>query len=272
MGCKCAEGWARQGDVCVNETQCITSRSLNLGGLNGGGGKLGKLGGKRSRRNSTQPTTNPTAEPTVPSEVMFVGPWRQRCEADQSSKCLVTKSVKTDEFRANLLSIDGFDFVPGYDYKLRVRPQRVQAGEIKYVLVSIATKTASLEQKPNKTSSSNECAEVICMVFCDNGYKKDDQGCEICSCLPAPTTTTCPDVTCDNLCPAGYQRNAAGCATCNCAPVPLTLIPPSAYDCNSAAGWTLAKVAACCVPLPPAGSTASNLCQTGFQSGFLSLR
>jgi len=266
MGCKCAEGWARLGDQCVNETQCITSRSLHLGG------KLGKRGGKK--RHSIQPTVGPTSVPTVASEVMFVGPYRQQCEGNEGSKCLVTKSVKASEFQANVISIDGFDFVPGYDYKLRVTPQRVQAGEIKYVLVSIATKTASLQQKPhnNQTLSPSQCAEVICMVFCDNGYKKDDQGCEICSCLPAPTVQTCPDVTCDNLCPAGYQRNAAGCATCNCAPVPTTLIPPLAYDCNSAADWTLAKVAGCCVPLPPVGSTASNLCQTGFQSGFLSLR
>jgi len=262
IGCKCAQGFARLGDKCVNETtQCITLRSGKLG-------KLGKFAGKKSHHNTTQPTAGPTPAPTVPSEVMWVGPFRHQCEGDASSKCLLTKSVKTSGFSATLLSIDGFDFVPGFDYKLHVRPQRVKAGEIKYVLVSVATKTAI---PPKKATTSSGCAEILCMVFCDNGYKRDDQGCEICSCLPSPALKTCPDVTCDNLCPAGYQRNDAGCATCSCAPVPTSLIPPSAYDCNSAVGWTLAKVAACCVPLPPAGSTASTLCQTGFQSGFVSL-
>jgi len=273
MGCKCADGFARDGTQCVNETQCITYRSGKLKG------KVGK--GKVS--NTTAPTrapatSSPTSAPKNPPEVLFVGPYRQTCQGNETGKCLVTKSASANEFSAIVTSIDGFDFLPGFDYKLRVRARRVQANEIEYELVTVVSKTATLQTKPGgkatttiAAASKNECAEVICMVFCDNGYKKDEKGCEICSCLPS-TEKICPDVTCDNLCPGGYQRNAIGCATCQCAPVPTTLItPPAAYNCNSATDWTLAKVAACCVPLPALGSPARALCQAGFQNGFVSL-
>jgi hypothetical protein len=266
MGCKCAEGFARLDDKCVNETECITWRSGSVG-------KLGKLGKLLRGKNTTKPSAAQTLAPTLAPEVMFVGPFLQRCQGgDENSKCLVTKSVQASEFIANLDSIEGFDFAPGFDYKLSVRPQRVRAGRIKYVLVSVESKVASKKSKaPSPAALSSECAEVMCNVFCDYGYKKNNQGCEICSCLPAPAVKKCPDITCDNLCPSGYQRNAAGCATCGCAPLTTMLIVASVPNCNSPADWTLAKVAACCVPPPPLGSAASTLCNTGFKSGFASL-
>lgn len=278
MGCKCAAGFAREGSQCVNETQCSTFR---LGKLKGKG-----KGGKGKNRTATQ-TESPTssmAESPAPtpssntSEVLFVGPFRQKCDRGGTGKCLVTKSVQASEFSAFAKTIEGFDFKPGFDYKLRVRSQRIKPRQIAYTLVTLVSKTPTLQTKPGKGAIASVapiasgCAEVVCMVFCGNGYKKDDKGCEMCSCLPATTEKICPDVTCDNLCPGGYQRNAAGCATCNCAPVPTTLLaPPAAHNCNSAADWTLAKVAVCCVPLPAVGSMARAFCQGGFQNGFLSL-
>jgi len=244
----------------VNETHCITWRSGKLG-------KLGKLAGKLLRKNVT---AEPTVEPTVAAQIMFVGPRLHKCADDASVKCLVTKFAKAADFVAELDAIDGFDFVPGFDYKLSVRPQRVKAGTIKYVLISVKSKTPAKSKGKAPSPAPNSCAEVACMMFCDNGYKKDNQGCEICSCLPSPVKT-CPDVTCDNLCPHGYSRNSAGCATCGCAPVTATLIPSLAFNCNSAADWTLAKVAACCVPPPPVGSAVGALCSAGLQSGFVSL-
>lgn len=269
MGCKCADGFAREGSQCVNETQCITWRSAKV-----------KAKGKGKKGKNATTTASPTAAPPtpkIPTEVLFVGPFRQTCQGNATGKCLVTKSASANEFSAVVDSIDGFDFTPGFDYKLRVQARRIKANEIAYTLVSVASKTPTLQTRSGKATTTvasaattNECAEVICMVFCDNGYKRDENGCEVCSCLPS-TEKICPDVTCDNLCPGGYQRNAAGCATCACAPVPTTLLPPVAYNCNSATDWNLAKVAACCVPLPAVGTPARTFCQSGFQSGFASL-
>lgn len=38
----------------------------------------------------------------------------------------------------------------------------------------------------NFNSSSDHCSEVMCMMFCEFGFKKDSNGCEICDCASPP--------------------------------------------------------------------------------------
>jgi len=263
-GCKCADGFARLEKKCINETQCppglrnITSRMADLPRGKSGKGKLGKLG----KRSTSAPTTNP---PTLAPVTLYVGPKKQPCQKKDGTlgtkRCLVTKTVQAQQFVAHMKSIDGFAFIPGFAYKLRVSPTQLPSGEITYALVSVLNKTPA-NAPPSPAEASAGCPEVTCMVFCENGYKKDANDCEICSCLPSPSA--CPNVACNNnACSSGYATDAQGCTTCNCA-------PSSQLDCTSPDNWTLAKLAACCVPPPPAGSVTSALCKQSQTTGFVS--
>jgi len=218
------DGFARLEKNCINETQCppglrnTTSQTAwRMGKL--GKGKLGQLG-KLLRQTiapsappSAPPTTNP---PTLAAITLFVGPNKQQCQKKDGTlgknTCLVTKTVQAQEFVAHMRSIQGFDFQPGFAYKLSVRPD--QTGTT-FTLVSIVSRSPVSAPSAPTPQGTSRCQEVLCMVFCDNGYVKDAHGCEICSCLPAPTS--CPQVACNTICTSGYAKDAQGCATCNCA-------------------------------------------------------
>ena len=55
------------------------------------------------------------------------------------------------------------------------------------------------EEKPH------ECDDVMCMMHCDNGFQKDEHGCDICQC------NTCPEVMCMLYCEHGFKKDDNGC-------------------------------------------------------------
>jgi len=62
------------------------------------------------------------------------------------------------------------------------------------------------------TTLTKECRPLECLLYCEYGYKKDSQGCEICECNPEPEcpripeSCWCPDGT---VCPEG--KDEQGC-------------------------------------------------------------
>jgi hypothetical protein len=58
-----------------------------------------------------------------------------------------------------------------------------------------------------------ECPEVLCALYCEDGFETDDDGCEICKCREPEG---CPDVMCAMHCENGFETDDYGCAICEC--------------------------------------------------------
>jgi hypothetical protein len=58
----------------------------------------------------------------------------------------------------------------------------------------------------------DECPEVMCAMFCENGFKKDENGCDICQCAEPE----CSEVMCMMYCEYGWAKNDNGCEVCEC--------------------------------------------------------
>ena len=56
----------------------------------------------------------------------------------------------------------------------------------------------------------NECPPNECDLVCVNGFKTDDNGCEICDCIP------CPSIICAAPCENGFKVGNNGCPSCEC--------------------------------------------------------
>ncbi|XP_064629097.1 antistasin-like [Lineus longissimus] len=56
----------------------------------------------------------------------------------------------------------------------------------------------------------------VCSMYCENGFKTDENGCPICRCRSEP----CPPI-CRMHCPYGFKLDANGCEICECACAPV---------------------------------------------------
>ena len=103
------------------------------------------------------------------------------------------------------------------------------------------------------------CPEIGCELYCENGFKKDSNGCDICECIETPTECTensdcdenyhcelplscyldesgelncpdgggicvkndiCPEIGCELQCDNGFKQDANGCDICECIETP----------------------------------------------------
>jgi hypothetical protein len=69
-------------------------------------------------------------------------------------------------------------------------------------------KTCECITKVVKPKPKVECSRVMCRMLCVHGFKRDENGCEICKCNDSPQP--CPQLTCDNQCSNGYQKDYSG--------------------------------------------------------------
>jgi len=61
----------------------------------------------------------------------------------------------------------------------------------------------------------------MCRIYCEDGYVKDENGCDTCECIPpSPEPPICPEVMCLMHCELGYVVDENGCDTCECIPEP----------------------------------------------------
>ncbi|XP_033127397.1 cysteine-rich motor neuron 1 protein-like [Anneissia japonica] len=115
---------------------------------------------------------------------------------------------------------------------------------------------------------------VTCGIFCQNGYLKDENGCDRCACVDdeiiiCPILEECADPpedcvretdengcpTCDCvpecepkncgivpvMCEYGFETNADGCETCTCNPPPICPGDPEPVNCGSSCGPATCK-------------------------------
>ncbi|XP_033095775.1 uncharacterized protein LOC117100267 isoform X16 [Anneissia japonica] len=94
--------------------------------------------------------------------------------------------------------------------------------------VDVVTELAAVE--PTTVEESDKCGIIICYVYCEAGYVKDENGCHTCTCIPekvevAPTevepvtveeSDKCGIIICYVYCPSGYVEDENGCNTCAC--------------------------------------------------------
>ncbi len=58
---------------------------------------------------------------------------------------------------------------------------------------------------------NDECEPVLCDLWCENGFKVGDDGCEVCEC-----NDECEPVLCDLWCENGFKVGDDGCEVCEC--------------------------------------------------------
>ena len=49
------------------------------------------------------------------------------------------------------------------------------------------------------------CDDFMCAMFCEHGFQRDENGCEICQC------NKCPQMQCMMLCNQGFKKGPDGC-------------------------------------------------------------
>ncbi|ESN94646.1 hypothetical protein HELRODRAFT_107888 [Helobdella robusta] len=65
----------------------------------------------------------------------------------------------------------------------------------------------------------------MCMMFCEFGFKKDANGCDVCKFTKEPEI--CSDIQCKMECPFGFEKNEDGCFLCAC------YLPCASVTCDS---------------------------------------
>ena len=54
------------------------------------------------------------------------------------------------------------------------------------------------------------CSDVMCAMYCPHGFKKDENGCDICECHE------CSPIMCMMHCEYGFEVDERGCDICKC--------------------------------------------------------
>lgn len=100
-------------------------------------------------------STNGTLRPITPDiETIIIGPYTVRCQGFIEQDCFLEFNEKTQEWEYFYENIQGFDFVPGYIYTLKVRLEdrgtEIQdVGRYAYHLVEVLKKEeASVDERP----------------------------------------------------------------------------------------------------------------------------
>ncbi|MFN7131102.1 MAG: hypothetical protein ACK4N5_03415 [Myxococcales bacterium] len=117
-----------------------------------------------------------------------------------------------------------------------------------------------------KSRQTQGCSDVMCTMYCEYGFQKDTNGCEICACNPAPQ---CSPVMCKMYCEYGFQKDPnTGCEICACNPPPKC----DAVMCKMYCEYgfqrdpsTGCEICACNPPPTCSGVVCDMYCEYGFQ-------
>ena len=102
-------------------------------------------------------TITPTNENT---EILIIGPYTQTCQGFIEQQCYLEFNEESQEWEFFYESIQGFDFVPGFIYKLKVRLEdrgtEIQdVGRYAYHLIEVLSKEeASVDERPPRKPST----------------------------------------------------------------------------------------------------------------------
>lgn len=81
---------------------------------------------------------------------------------------------------------------------------RANCGSAGYKINEKGCRTCECASKSSKV----ECSQTMCRMFCDHGFRRDENGCEICKCNESPQS--CPELNCGNACLTGYRKDYSG--------------------------------------------------------------
>ncbi len=87
-------------------------------------------------------------------ETLIIGPYRTECPSFSGSDCYLEFNEESQEWHFFYDGISGFDFEPGFIYKLKVRVVDIgteiqDAGRYDYYLVEVISKeAASVDERP----------------------------------------------------------------------------------------------------------------------------
>ena len=87
-------------------------------------------------------------------ETLIIGPYTETCQGFIEQQCYLEFNEESQEWELFYENIQGFDFVPGYIYRLKVRLEdrgtEIQdVGRYAYHLVEVLSKEeASIDEKP----------------------------------------------------------------------------------------------------------------------------
>lgn len=78
-------------------------------------------------------------------KIIYVGPELVECEGAGPQQCMLVKENPEDEYQLFYDRIEGFNYLPGYEYKLKIREEQVEnppadASSIRWVLVDVLEK------------------------------------------------------------------------------------------------------------------------------------
>jgi len=59
-----------------------------------------------------------------------------------------------------------------------------------------------------------DCPRMMCRMFCEYGFMKDENGCQVCKCRSQPEH--CSNMMCLMLCEHGFEKDERGCDVCKC--------------------------------------------------------
>lgn len=88
------------------------------------------------------------------TEILIIGPYRTECPSFSGSDCYLEFNEEEQKWHFFYEGIQGFDFVPGYIYRLKVRleerPEGIQdVGRYEYHLIEVLSKEeASVDERP----------------------------------------------------------------------------------------------------------------------------
>lgn len=91
------------------------------------------------------------------------------------------------------------------------------AGSTPSRLPAASSSTASSRLPAGSSApASSSCSEVMCTMYCANGFQKDARGCDMCACAGS-SADACPSVDCGSrTCDGGFSKDTKGCPTCIC--------------------------------------------------------
>ncbi|CAF0784287.1 unnamed protein product [Adineta ricciae] len=72
----------------------------------------------------------------------------------------------------------------------------------------------STDTKDVPSKAGVQCSPIMCRMFCEHGFRRDKNGCEVCQCNDSPQS--CPKLNCQNKCTSGYRKDYSNCPTCSC--------------------------------------------------------
>jgi len=120
------------------------------------------------------PLAAPVSQPASPAVeeartvTMVVGPELVDCQGVGPQKCYQVKARAEDEYRLFYAPIEGFQYEPGYEYRIEVQVEAVanppaDASAYLYTLVDVVSKTAAVEaerETPAAKASKDPAAAV----------------------------------------------------------------------------------------------------------------